>query len=194
MKYFFSLILLSLTISTAFAQKIVNVYAWTDEIPDFVVRQFEKETCIKVNFSTYENNELMYAKIRASKNAGYDVIMPSSYFVDRMRKQQLLIPLDKTKIPNWKNLNPTFLNQQYDPNNAYSVPYIWGVTGIFVNTQYYSPNSIKQWSDFWDNRYVNQLMLLEDTREVFAMALLSLGYSINDRDPVHIKQAFLKLK
>ncbi len=194
MKYFFSLILLSLTISTAFAQKIVNVYAWTDEIPDFVVRQFEKETGIKVNFSTYENNELMYAKIRASKNAGYDVIMPSSYFVDRMRKQQLLIPLDKTKIPNWKNLNPTFLNQQYDPNNAYSVPYIWGVTGIFVNTQYYSPNSIKQWSDFWDNRYVNQLMLLEDTREVFAMALLSLGYSINDRDPVHIKQAFLKLK
>src|SRR5437870_1858539 len=78
------------------ANKVVNIYVWTAEVPDFVVRRFEKETGIKVNFSTYENNEIMYAKIRSSKNAGYDLIMPSSYFVDRMARQHLIQPLDKS--------------------------------------------------------------------------------------------------
>jgi spermidine/putrescine transport system substrate-binding protein len=176
------------------ADKIVNVYAWTGEIPDSVVREFELETGIKVNFSTYENNEIMYAKLRASKNAGYDVVMPSSYFVDRMYKQNMLTALDKTKLANWKNINPQFLNPTYDPKSEFSVPYIWGVTGIFVNTNYFAKASIKKWSDLWDARFYNQLMLLDDTRENFSMALMSLGYSANDSNPEHIKQAYLKLK
>lgn len=176
------------------ASKIVNVYAWTGEIPDFIVKQFEKETGIKVNFSTYENNEIMYTKLKASKSAGYDVVMPSSYFVDRMRKQNMLVKLDKTKLPNYKNLNPQFLNPTYDPNTEYSIPYIWGVTGIFVNKNYVDPKTVTTWSDFFEPRFTNQLMLLDDSREVFSMALLMLGYSANDTNPDHIKQAYLKLK
>lgn len=188
------LILLFLPI-TLFAQdRMVNVYAWTGEIPDFIVRQFEDETGIKVNISTYENNEIMYAKLRAAKKAGYDVVMPSSYFVDRMRRQNMLEQLDKTKLSNWKNLNPEFTNPTYDPHASYSVPYIWGITGIFVNSQYFDPSTVKKWSDLWDKRFLNQLMLLDDSREVFSMALLSLGYSANDKDPTHIQEAFLKLK
>lgn len=181
--------------SFAHAQKqIVNVYAWTGEVPEFIVKQFENETGIKVNFSTYENNEIMYAKIRAVKNAGYDVIMPSSYFVDRMRRQNLLVPLDKTKLPNLVNLNPSFVHPIYDPQGEYCVPYIWGITGIFANSQYFSKDSVKKWADLWQPRFKDQLLLLDDTREVFSMALLSLGYSPNDRDPEHIKAAYLKLK
>jgi len=221
------------------ADNVVNIYAWANEIPDFVVRLFEKETHIKVNISTYENNEIMYTKLRTTKkNAAYDIVMPSSYFVDRMRHHDMLEKLDKTKIPHWKNLNSQFLNPTYDPDSSYSVPFIWGVTGIFYNSNYFpnnsasaavptipgfqerasSPrrsipsmvatsfkpgmvgtaaeanNSIKKWNDLWDERFYNKLMLLDDTREIFSMGLLALGYSPNDSNPEHIKAAFLKLK
>lgn len=195
MKRLISLIAATLIPLCAYAdKKVVNIYAYTGEVPDFVVRQFEKETGIKVNISTYENNEIMYSKLRATPYAGYDLVMPSSYFVDRMRKQNMLEALDKTKLHNWHNLNSNFTNPAYDPNTQFSVPYIWGITGIFVNTQAYDPASISKWSDFWDKRFINKLMLLDDTREVFSMALLALGYSANDKNPEHIKAAFLKLK
>lgn len=190
---FFLFLLLMSTLSFA-EKKIVNIYGWSSEIPDFIVRQFEQETGIKVNFSTYENNEIMYAKLRATKHPGYDVIIPSSYFVDRMRRQNMLEKLDKSKMPNWKNLNPDFLNPGYDPKAQYSVPFLWGITGIFFNDGYYAENSIKKWADLWDARFQDKLMLLDDTREAFSMALLTLGYSPNDNNPDHIKAAFLKLK
>jgi len=188
------LLALLLPIPTFAQPKIVNVYAWTGEIPDFVIKQFEKETGIHVNFSTYENNEIMYAKLRASKNAGYDIIMPSSYFVDRMHRQGMLANLDKSKLTNWKNLDSSFLNPPYDPQSKFCVPFIWGTTGIFVNRKFFPEKSIHNWSDLWDKKFNNQLMILNDTRESFAVALLTLGYSVNDRNPEHIKQAFLKLK
>ena len=176
---------------TAHAEdKVVNIYVWTAEVPDFVVRRFEKETGIKVNFSTYENNEIMYAKIRSSKNAGYDLIMPSSYFVDRMARQHLIQKLDKSKLTNLHNLNPEFTKPAYDPNLDYSVPYIWGITGIFYNDHYFPDHSIKKWSDLWEERFDNKLLILDDTREVFSMALLSLGYSANDKNPEHINKLF----
>lgn len=180
---------------TVFAQSsVLNIYAWGGEVPEFVLRQFEKETGIKVNFSTYENNEIMFAKLRASKNVGYDIVMPSGYFVSRMRKQNMLEPLDKSKLSNWRNINPDFLHASYDPEAAYAIPYIWGVTGIFVNNDYYSPKSITKWANLWQSRFSNEIMLIDDVREVFGMALISLGYSPNDTNPEHIKTAFLKLK
>lgn len=196
MKCFYRIIFLLLLPLSAYAAdaKVLNIYAWTGEVPDFVVREFEKETGIKVNISTYENNEIMYAKIRATKNPGYDLVMPSSYFVDRMRRQNLLEKLDKSKLKNWNNLNPSFLDPTYDPNSQFSVPFIWGVTGIFINKNYYDSKSVTGWNDLWDKRFYDKMMLLDDTREVFSMALLSLGYSANDKDPEHIKQAYLKLR
>jgi len=176
------------------SDNIVNVYVWSDMIPDSVIQQFEKETGIKVNFSTFDSNETMYAKLRVHQDVGYDIVQPSSYFVERMRKQGMLEKIDQTKIPNIKNLDPRFLNPAYDPHNEYSLPFIWGTTGIFVNKNYVDPKSIKKWSDVWDKKYKNQLMLLDDSREVFGIALIVLGYSINDTNPEHIKQAYLKLK
>ncbi|MDR3476941.1 MAG: spermidine/putrescine ABC transporter substrate-binding protein [Gammaproteobacteria bacterium] len=185
----------SLIGSVAFAnENTLNIYTWSGVIPDFIIRQFEKETGIKVNFSTYDSNEIMYAKLKADKNPSYDIVEPSSYYIDRMRRQDMLETLDKTKLTNYKNLNPAFMHQAYDPQSSYSLPFIWGITGIFLNKDYFPSNSIKRWSDLWNTKYVDQIMLLDDSREVFSMAMRVLGYSANDSDPEHIKEAYLKLK
>lgn len=173
---------------------IVNIFTWSEEIPSSVVRQFEKETGIKVNYSSYDSNEAMYAKLRTRKNSGYDIVEPSSYYVERMRHQNMLEKLDRVKLSNFKYFDPFFLNQSYDPQSAYSVPYIWGITGIFVNKTYFPQSGIYQWSDFSNKQFINQLILLDDARETFSMALRLVGYSINDKNPEHIKKAYLKLK
>lgn len=195
MTFFLRILILMILPLAALAQdKLVNVYAWSGEIPDFIIKQFEKETGIKVNFSTYDNNEIMYTKIRASKNAGYDVIMPSSYYVDRMRDQHLLEKFDKSKLSNEKYLDASFTHTTYDPGNQYSMPFIWGITGIFVNDRYFKPDSVKKWSDFWDARFANQLMMLDDSREVFSMALLSMGYSVKNQSAPLLRAAYEKLQ
>lgn len=187
-------LLLWLPLSALAEDKVLNVYAWSGEIPDVVIRQFEKETGIQINLTTYDNNEIMYAKLKATKRPGYDIVNPSSYFVDRMSGQGMLEKLDKSKLSNIKNINPAFINNLYDPGMQYSLPHVSGTTGIFVNQEYYPVNTINTWSDLWDKRLANQLMLLNDTREIFSMALITLGYSVNDKDPEHIKEAFIKLK
>lgn len=181
-------------LSVCAQEKILNLYGWTGEIPDPVIQQFEKETGIKVNFSTFENNEILYAKLRATKQSNYDLIMPSSYFLDRMRRQNMLEKIDKTKLPHFKNINPKFTHPIYDPGTHYSVPFIWGVTVTFVNQNYYSPHQLTKWSDLWDKQFHNRLLLLDDMREAFSIALLTMGYSVNDQHPNHLQAAFIKLK
>lgn len=173
--------------------KILNIYAWSEEIPDSTIKQFEKETGIKVNFSTYDSNEILYAKLKADKTTEYDLVEPSSYYVDRMRRQGMLEKLDKTKLPNFKNLNPDLLNQSYDPTSSYSVPYIWGITGIVYNKTIVD-KKITSWKDLMQPQFHDQLMLLDDSREVFSMALKMLGYSANDANSDHIRQAYEQLK
>lgn len=175
-------------------QNEVNVYAWTGYIPSSVIQQFTKETGIKVNLSEYDSNETMYAKLKTSPEAGYDLVIPSSYFVERMAKQHMLEKLDKSELPNFKNINEALLHKSFDPQNNYSIPYFWGSTGIVINSDYIKENEVKSWEDLWNSKYKNQLMMLSDIREVFGMALLTLGYSVNDKNPEHIRQAYEKLR
>ena len=174
------------------ASGIVNVYLAGGDIPISLIWAFQKETGIKVNVSTYDNNETMYAKLRASKKNIYDIILPSSYYVERMKKFNLLTKLDPSKLPNLKNLDPSFTNNPYDPKNQYHVPLVWGVTGIFYN-QHWIKHPPQFWRDLWQHRWANQLMLVDDTRDVFSIALMSLGYNPNDTDPKHIKAAYQQL-
>jgi spermidine/putrescine transport system substrate-binding protein len=195
LRYFLATFLL-LIIHSAFAanDNVVNVYTWSQELPSDVIKAFEHETGIRVNYSTFDSNEMMFAKLRASNTSSFDLIEPSSYYIDRMRHQNMLTKLDRSKLSNFSNLDPAFLNRAYDPKSAYSVPFIWGVTGIFLNKGYFTTTNLAHWSDLLDKKYLNQLMVLDDPRESFSMALLMLGYSINDTDPAHIKQAYLKLR
>ncbi len=176
------------------AENDLNVYNWSGYLPEEILQRFEKETGIHVNYSTYDSNETLYAKLKADPRAKYDIVVPSTYFLDRMRQQNMLQVIDKKRLPNFSNLDPNFLNKDFDPQNTYSVPYLLGRTGIVVNYKYFPQEHISRWADLWQPQYRNQLLLLDDNREVFSMALLTLGYSINDTNPEHIHQAYNKLK
>lgn len=172
----------------------LNLFTWSGVIPESIIQQFENETGIKVNFTTYDSNEFMYAKVKASITPVYDIVEPAGDLINRMRQKNMLEPLDKQKLTQFANLNPRFLNPAYDPGNQVSIPFIWGVTGIFINDAVYHPKDIQSWSSLWDKKYANQIMLLDDMREVFSIGLLTLGYSINDNNPKHIFAAYQKIK
>ena len=171
------------------SQATVNVYAWGGEIPFALIQKFERETNIKVNYSAFESNEILYAKLKA--NSDYDVILPSSYLLKKLIDNDKLLKLRLEKIPNLKNINPDFLTPHYDPKNQYSLPFSWGATGIFTHSQFVKPPP--HWRNLWDDRFKKMLLLIDDPREVFAIALLSLGYSPNDSNLLHIKEAYEQL-
>lgn len=191
---FFLLLCFALFPTLLCAEKTLNVYNWANYMPREILHQFEQETGIHINYNEFDSNEIMYAKLKSNPNSGYDIIVPSSYYVPRMARDHLLQRLDLRRIPNSKYLKKILLGREYDPHNDYSLPYTWGVTGIAVNQRYFSPKDFKHWQDLWNPRYKNQLLLIDDMREVFSIALITLGYSVNDTDPEHIKQAYEKLR
>ncbi|MDW6004045.1 extracellular solute-binding protein [Vibrio mangrovi] len=168
-------------------------YNWSEYIPNEVLQDFTKETGIKVIYSTYESNETMYAKLK-TQGSGYDLVVPSTYFVSKMRKEGMLQPIDKTQLSNFDGLDPNYLNKSFDPNNSYSIPYIWGATGIGVNTDVVDKSTLHKWDDLWDSKWKGQLLLMDDAREVFHIALSKLGYSPNTTNPDEIKAAYETLK
>lgn len=185
-------LLIAFFTTVAWASNVVNVYVWGGEIPKKVIQQFEHQTGIKVNFSTYDSNETLFAKLKASNTSIYDVILPSAYYVERMRKLNMLMPLDPRRLPNLSHVDTKFRHNDYDDGNQFSVPLIWGATGIFFNQQRVA-HPPQRWSELWQPQWRNQLMLLDDSREVFAIALMSLGFDPNDRDPNHIAAAYQHL-
>lgn len=174
--------------------KDLNVYTWSNYISPTAIRKFEQQTGIKVNLSYYSSNSILYTRLKTNPKAGYDIVIPSTYYIARMIREHMLHKLNKAKLSNFKYLNKSLLNKKFDPHNRYSVPYIWGSTGIVVNDKRYNPKNIQTWQDLWSKKYRNQLMLLEDVRDIFSMSLISLGYKINDTNREHLKQAYQKLQ
>lgn len=173
------------------ASKELNLYGWSDYVPQQLLDDFTAKYGIKVNYDTYSSNEEMLAKIQAGAS-GYDLIIPSDYTVDLMRKQDMLEPIDLTQIPNFKNLDPRFTNRDYDPGNKYSIPYQWGTTALAYDKTKV-PFEPKKWSDLWDPRFKGKLVMLDDEREVTGMALQMLGLDKNSIDPAQLDQAKQKL-
>jgi spermidine/putrescine transport system substrate-binding protein len=110
-----------------------------------------------------------------------------------MAKEGLLTKIDKNKLPNFKNINKALLYQSFDTKNDYSVPYLWGSTGISYNSEMIENGAVTSWADLWKKEYKKSILLTDDLREVFGMSLKVLGYSANDTDPAHIEQAYKKL-
>ncbi|WP_320176173.1 extracellular solute-binding protein [Maridesulfovibrio sp.] len=169
------------------------LYIWSEYIPDEVVENFTKETGIKVHMSNYDSNEAMYTKVKLA-GEGYDLVVPSSDYVSLMRRQNLLLPLDKSKLSNFSYLAPKFTNQSFDPENIYSIPYMWGSTSIVVNTALLGNDTVNSIADLWKPELKGKLLLPNEPREVFALALKLLGYPLNETDPAHIEEAYQKLK
>nr|WP_321398851.1 extracellular solute-binding protein [uncultured Desulfobacter sp.] len=190
-------IILSLLLFAALqvqAAEKIYVYNWTEYLPESVIEQFTKETGIEVVYTTYDSNETMYAKLKLIQKDGYDVAIPSTYFVSKMGREGMLIKLDHSLLPNMKDLDPELLNKNYDPHNSYSIPYLWGSTGIAVNTDEIAKDQITSWKDLWKPEFKGKLLLQDDLREVFHMALRLKGFSGNTTDPKEIEQAYLLLK
>lgn len=180
------------------------LYTFTAYIPDELIAQFETETGVSVTVETYSTNEEMLAGLAANPSR-YDLIVPSDYAVEILIDQNALRPLDLGNIPNYNNIEQSFLSPYFDPggatagrrpaarNEKYSLPYQWGTTGIaYDTTQLGEP--ITRWEDLWRPEFAGHLLLIDDSREVMGLTLQTLGYSKNDIDPAHLAEARDKLK
>ncbi|WP_059172357.1 PotD/PotF family extracellular solute-binding protein [Bacillus sp. FJAT-27445] len=170
----------------------VTIYNWGDYIDPDLIKRFEKETGISVVYETFDSNEAMMTKIKQGGTA-YDIAVPSEYMIDKMREEKMLIPLDHSKLPNLKNIDQRFMDLPFDPENKYSVPYFWGTVGIVYNPKMLEGKEITGWNDLWDPDFKNEILLVDGAREVIGMGLNSLGYSLNDTNKKHLRQAKSKL-
>lgn len=170
----------------------LTVYNWGDYIDPELVTKFEEETGYKVSYETFDSNEAMYTKVKQGGTA-YDLTIPSEYMIDKMAEEGLLIELDHSKIVGLENIDARFLNQPFDPGNAYSIPYFWGTLGIIYNDTMVS-KEITSWNDLWDPIYKNSVLLIDGAREIMGIGLQSEGYSLNEKDPLILAKTADKLK
>lgn len=166
---------------------VLNVYNWGDYIDESVLKDFEEKYDIKVNYDTYATNEDMYVKIK-SGGSDYDVIIPSDYMIEKMINENLLQKIDFNNIPNYELIYDQFKNLDYDPNNEYSVPYMWGTVGILYNKTMVD-DPVDSWDILWNEKYSGQIFMLDSQRESIGVALQKLGYSLNTRDTNELAQA-----
>jgi spermidine/putrescine transport system permease protein len=161
-------------------------------MPDSVFEKFTEETGIKVNVSTYSSNEDMLAKVKASNEGLYDIVVPSDYMVKMMISEGLLAEIDKDNIPNISNIGSQYLGQSFDPDNAYSVPYMGGVATLCVNTSKVD-EEITSYSQIFDPKYENSIVMLDDFRAVTGVVAKSMGYSMNETDSATLDKIGEKL-
>lgn len=168
-------------------KKTLNVYNWGDYIDPSVIKEFESEYNIKVNYSTFDTNEDMYVKVK-SGGTSYDVLFPSDYIIEKMIREDMLLKLDMNNIPNYKYIDDKFKNLEFDPNNEYSVPYMWGTVGIIYNKKMVN-DTVDSWDILWNKKYSGQILMLNSQRDSIAVALKKLGYSMNTRDLNELEEA-----
>ena len=172
----------------------VYLYTWSEYVPEGLLDNFTKETGIKVIVSSLESNETMYAKLKTQgKDGGYDVIAPTSYFVSKMIQEGMLKELDHSKLPVLKELDPNMLDRPFDKGNKYSVPQLFGATGIAYNTETQNPTQFQSWGDLWKPEFKGRLQMLDDPRELFNIALLKMNKDPNTQDPKVLEEAYQEL-
>lgn len=186
--------LIALVVSIAFSlvgcgeeKPTLNVYNWGDYIDPEVIKQFEEEFNVKVNYDTFATNEDMYVTI-AKGGTSYDVAFPSDYMIERMIAEDLLVKIDKNNIPNMKYIDEEFLDLDFDPNNEYSVPYTWGTVGILYNKKLVD-DKVDSWDILWNEKYKGQILMLDSQRDSIGVALKKLGYSLNTRNLDELEKA-----
>ena len=201
MKKFFAL-LLALTMLCACAaaetvnqvdEQVLNIFSWEGYIDyETVIKPFEEETGVKVNYATFASNEEMYEKLSAAKGGDYDLILASDYMLNRVREEGLMQKFDPEIVSNFGNLNPDFTHQYFDPDSEYVVPYVSGIPLIV-----YDPSvvdvEIKGFNDLWNPALKDSIGLIDDARVTIGMVLLSMGQSMNTPDEAVLAEAADKL-
>lgn len=174
----------------------LNIFIWTEYVPDSVIEKFQEEYKVKVNVTTFSSNEDMLAKVKSESEGTYDIVQPSDYMVESMAAQGLLEELDQEALTNLGNIGAQYLNPDYDPGNVYSVPYQGGVAAIGVNTSKIS-DDITGYDDLFKADYADSLVVLDDYRATIGMVERSMGVSVNETDPAvleEVKEKLLSLK
>ena len=173
---------------SAATERVVNVCSWGEYIDESLIDEFEQKTGITVNYQTAESNEALYSLIEMG-GADFDVIVPSDYMVARLIDEGLLAELDYDNIPNYALIGDQYKGLSYDPENKYTVPYTWGTLGIIYNTTMVD-EEITSWDAMFDTKYAGQVLMINNSRDAMAAALLDLGYSINTTDEGQLQEAF----
>ena len=168
--------------------RVVNVCSWGEYIDEDLIYQFEDETGIKVNYQTAESNEALYSLLKTGAG-DYDVIVPSDYMIGRLIAEGMLAELNYDNIPNYALIDDQYKGLSYDPDNKYTVPYTWGTLGIIYNTAMVD-EEITSWDAMFDEKYAGQVLMIRNSRDALAAALLDLGYDINTTDEAQIREAY----
>lgn len=159
--------------------KEVNVICWTEYLPQEVLDSFESETGIRVNMTTYTSPDDMLAKVQTSKEGTYDLIIAPENYVTIFSSQDILETLDRNKLSNFGNINEAYLGRKNDPENTYSVPYMFASAVIAVNTDVIQ-DEITSYADLLKEEYADQIVIIEDSRAVYSMAAMATGFEAND--------------
>ena len=181
-------------------QITLNVMNWGQNIADGsdgtldIIKAFEeKYPNIHVNYTTYDSNETLYSKLKGG-GLTVDVIIPSDYMIARMIQEDMLLELDFANIPNYQYVQENFKNTAYDPDNRYSVPYTWGTVGILYNTKYVDEADVTGWELLWNEKYADQILMFDNSRDAFGVAQYLLGIDVNTTDKEELAQCAEKLK
>ena len=172
--------------------EVLYVYNWGEYMDEEINEIFEQETGIKVVYKIYDNNESMYAVVKNAPGT-YDIVFPSDYMVGRMIEEDMLEPIDFSNVPNFNYIMENFKNLEYDPTNAYSVPYTWGTIGLLYNTKQVeeTPDS---WNVLWDEAYADRILTYNNSRDALGIALLKNGCSLNTVNEEELRAANRDLK
>jgi spermidine/putrescine transport system substrate-binding protein len=177
---------------TSSDNQVLNIYIWSEYLPDSVVHKFTDKTGIKVNVATYGKNEEIQEKLRSGV-ADYDIVVPSDYMVTILASEKLIQPIDRSHLTHFDTLDPNLLDQPYDPKNVHSVPYLWGLTGLGYDKTKVS-GAVDSWQVLFDPTHSGQISMLDDQRECFGVALKLMGKSLNETDSKLLDQAAAMLK
>lgn len=177
------------SISTGVGKKTLRVYNWGEYIDKSVISEFEKEYDCRIIYETFDSNEIMYTKYMSGNS--YDIMVPSEYMIERMIKEDLLQPIDKSLIPNFENINKGILGQAFDPSNNYWIPYFCGNVGILYDKTIVDEDDLKEgWNVLRNPKYRGQIYMYDSERDSFMVALKALGYSMNTTVEKEINEAY----
>ena len=177
----------------------LNVYNWGEYISDGsddsvdVIKEFEEISGIKVNYTLFDTNEDMYAKV-VHGGSQYDIIIPSDYMIARLIDEDRLEKLDFDKIPNISLIDDKYRYTDFDPEGAYTVPYTWGMVGLVYNTKHVTAEEASTWDILWNEKFKGKVLMFGNSRDAFGIALKKLGYSLNTENLEEINKAADALK
>jgi spermidine/putrescine transport system substrate-binding protein len=166
----------------------LNILSWTELIDREKIAAFEQRTGIKVNVGYYESNNELFVKLKVTKGAGYDLIIPSDYLVEHLIKESLLQKLDHARLNFWHRLNPHLLHQSYDPGNEYAIPYVWSIYGLGINKKFFNAPVPAQWSLLFNAQLPGPVVMLEDALETILLTGFYLYGSVEQLDAAKLEQ------